>query len=146
MARRRSGTLTDHDYRALAEFRYLLRQFLAFSEAAARAAGLTARQHQALLAIKGFTPGGKVGIHDLAAKLGIQHHSAVGLLDRLVSEKWVTRHAGHADRRQVEITLTARGEQVLAQLAAAPQEQLRRIGPEISGLLDRLAKPFPPEK
>lgn len=44
---------TQENYRLLADFRYALLKFLAFSEAAARAAGLSAKQHQALLAIKG---------------------------------------------------------------------------------------------
>ncbi len=41
--------LAISDYQTLAEFRYLLRQFLTFSESVARRAGLTAQQHQALL-------------------------------------------------------------------------------------------------
>lgn len=49
-----SRELTHADYRRLADLRYLLRQFLAFSESAAEATGLPSHQHQALLAIKGF--------------------------------------------------------------------------------------------
>ncbi len=45
--------LSKRDYEALAEFRYALRQFFAFSEEAAKSKKLTARQHQALLAIRG---------------------------------------------------------------------------------------------
>src|SRR6185437_7270407 len=40
--------LAPHDYEMLAEFRYLLMRFAAFSEQAAHAAGLAPRQHQAL--------------------------------------------------------------------------------------------------
>ena len=46
--------MREADYAALAQFRYQLRTFLAFSEAAAQSAGLTPQQHQALLAIKGL--------------------------------------------------------------------------------------------
>jgi hypothetical protein len=46
--------LSKAQYEMLAAFRYQLRQFLHFSELAAQDAGLTPRQHQALLAIKGF--------------------------------------------------------------------------------------------
>ncbi|HEY2034092.1 MAG TPA: hypothetical protein VGH02_10445, partial [Rhizomicrobium sp.] len=53
--------LTPADYRALAEFRFLLRRFMAFSEEAARAAGLAPQQHQALLAIKGLEGAPMVG-------------------------------------------------------------------------------------
>ncbi|KDM65108.1 hypothetical protein [Acidiphilium sp. JA12-A1] len=44
--------LTDEDYEMLASFRFALRKFIAFSEAAARRDGLTPRQHQALLGIR----------------------------------------------------------------------------------------------
>lgn len=46
--------IQSHEYEALAEFRYGLRQFLHFSEQAARAAGLEPQQHQALLALRGL--------------------------------------------------------------------------------------------
>jgi hypothetical protein len=46
--------ITRLHYRALAEFRYRIRKYLAFSEAAARAAGIEPRQHQLLLAMKGL--------------------------------------------------------------------------------------------
>ena len=47
-----TGELDEESYRALAGFRYELRRFLHFSENAARGAGLTPQQHQALLAIR----------------------------------------------------------------------------------------------
>jgi O6-methylguanine-DNA--protein-cysteine methyltransferase len=50
---------------------------------AARAVGLTPRQHQALLAIKGFPVGHVVTVGDLAERLRIRHHSAVELVDHL---------------------------------------------------------------
>ncbi|EQD48905.1 MarR family transcriptional regulator, partial [mine drainage metagenome] len=49
-----NSLLRPHDYEVLAEFRYVLTKFLAFSEHAAHRAGLAPRQHQALLAIKGY--------------------------------------------------------------------------------------------
>ena len=52
-----SSGLSLADYQLLAEFRFLLARFLAFSSKAAHEAGLAPRQHQALLAIKGY-PGG----------------------------------------------------------------------------------------
>jgi len=51
---RKAGT-APVDYETLARFRYELRRFQAFSEAAANKSGLTAQQHQALLAIRGFS-------------------------------------------------------------------------------------------
>ena len=57
---------SDANYAALAEFRYALRKFLAFSESAAKEVGLTSQQHQALLALKGFAQGGSLSVGDLA--------------------------------------------------------------------------------
>jgi hypothetical protein len=47
-----AAQLKPEDYRLLAEFRRLLRQFLVFSEQQAQAVGLAPQQHQALLAIR----------------------------------------------------------------------------------------------
>src|ERR1700746_1162097 len=51
--------LTLSDYQSLAELRYQIRCFLAFSEQAARAAGLEPRQHQLMLGLKGLPRGGR---------------------------------------------------------------------------------------
>lgn len=125
-------------YETLAEFRYALRKFLHFSEAAAQMVGVTAQQHQAMLAIKGFPGRDQVTIGELAERLQIKHHSAVGLADRLVAEKYVRRLTDEKDRRQVSLALTPGGEAVLAKLSATHAEQLRRIGPQINGLLAAL--------
>ena len=81
-ARRRAAPASV-DYEALARFRYQLRLFLAFSEAAARRAGLTPQQHQALLAIKGFAGPAPASVGDLARFLLIRHHTAVELVNRM---------------------------------------------------------------
>jgi DNA-binding MarR family transcriptional regulator len=137
--------ITQADYEALAEFRYALRQFLHFSEDAARVAGLTPQQHQAMLVIKGFPGGGRITIGELAERLQIRHHSAVGLTDRLVVEHYVRRLTDKQDRRQVRLALTSRGEAVLEKLSAVHHEQLQRMGPQINRLLMRLrgADPSP---
>lgn len=44
----KSKRLAKRDYEALANFRYALRQFLAFSEKAARSVDLSPQQHQGL--------------------------------------------------------------------------------------------------
>jgi DNA-binding MarR family transcriptional regulator len=86
----------QQDYRRLSEFRYLIRRFLEFSEAAAARAGLTPRQHQALLAIKGAQDS-PATIGYLAERLRIRHHSAVELVDRLAEagliERWRDPHS-----------------------------------------------------
>jgi DNA-binding MarR family transcriptional regulator len=135
-----SPNLDKAQYETLAAFRYALRQFLRFSEEAAQAAGVTPQQHQALLAIKGFPGRDRVTVGELAERLQLRHHSAVGLIDRLEAEKLVLREPSESDRRQVLIQLTSRGENVLAKLSSSHREQLKRIGPEMRQLLEQLGR------
>lgn len=76
--------LSERDYRTLAAFRKRLRQFLAFSEAAARDIGLTPNQHQLLLAIRGHPGPDKPSISDTADALCLQLHSTTELVGRAV--------------------------------------------------------------
>lgn len=126
------------DYEALAAFRHALRRFLAFSEGAARVSGLTAQQHQAILAIKGHRPGEPITIGDLADHLLIRHHSAVELVDRLVHAELVSRSTAEDDRRRVVIDLTPRAEAILRDLSATHIEELKRSKLLLVQLLERL--------
>jgi DNA-binding MarR family transcriptional regulator len=134
----KTAKITNAEYETLAGLRYSLRQFLRFSEEVARAAGITPQQHQALLAIRGFPGRNCVSVGELAERLQIRHHSAVGLVDRLVSKGFIKRKSAPTDRRQVYLTLTPRSEDVLEELSATHKEQLRRIGPQIESFLKRL--------
>jgi len=131
--------LTRQDYRLLAEFRYLLRRFLVFSEERAAELGLSPQQHQALLAVRGH-PGSAPTIGDLAESLAIRHNSAVGLVDRLVRAGYVVRESDRADRRRVTLTLTPSGEAILERLTAAHRDELRRMAPLLKPLLAQLQK------
>ncbi len=126
------------DFETLAEFRYLLRQFGAFSAAAARQAGLTAQQHQALLAIKGFPGREQVTIGELAERLSLKHHSVVGLVDRLMGRGLIQRRHDEEDRRKVRVELTPKAEALLLELTRAHRDELRRLAPLLNGLLRNL--------
>lgn len=130
--------LTHADYRRLSDLRYLLRQFLTFSESAAEAAGLPPHQHQALLAIKGFPDGTEVTVGALAERLGIKHNSAVGLIDRLAKAGFVRRERDASDRRRVSVALTAKAERLLASLTRIHRDQLKRIAPTLRSILEEL--------
>lgn len=130
--------LTQHDYEMLADFRITLRRFLSFSEAAAREAGLTPRQHQALLAIKGAPGEAPVSVGDLADRLQLHHNSTVELANRLAEAKLIVREPDPSDRRRVWLRLTREGEAKLAALSASHLEELRRIRPVLRRLLARL--------
>lgn len=132
------GRLTDADYQALATFRYALRKFTAFSEAAALTTDLMPQQHQALLVIKvlGLITAPTVG--EVADQLMIRHHSAVELIGRLARMELVERVRDPMDRRRIRISLTSRAEKKLAKLSTTHLNELRAIRP----MLVRLLKHF----
>jgi DNA-binding MarR family transcriptional regulator len=136
---RRPKHLETGEYQQLASFRYALRSFLRFSEAAAENVGLTAQHYQALLALCA-TPGGRVTINDLAQQLLIRHNSAVGLVDRLSHQGLVAREPAAEDGRKVYLRLTAKGDRVLEKLAEVHREELRRIGPQLEALLQQITE------
>lgn len=131
--------MSGEDYQALAAFRYALRQFLRFSEEAARRAGITPQQYLAMIAVRGFPGRDRITVGEFAERLQIRHHSAVGLIDRMVSQGLMVREPGGDDRRQVFVSLTPRGAELLEPLAAAHRDQLQqRIGGDLREILDRL--------
>lgn len=133
-----AASLQKADYENLARFRYLLRRFGAFSEAAANRAGLTTQQHQALLAIKGFPSRERISIGELAQWLNVRHHSVVGLIDRLAARQLVRRTRDPTDQRRVRLELTPKAQALLAGLSAVHRDELRRLAPVLQALLGRL--------
>ena len=132
-----SDPIDDEDYRALALFRRQLRGFLSFSEEAAAQAGLTAQQHQALLAIRA-APDRSLPVGELADQLHLRPHSATGLVDRLARLGLVERQPGDGDRRRVCVALTVEGSTRIEALSAAHRHELRRLRPLLIEMLGRL--------
>ncbi|MBV8472357.1 MAG: MarR family transcriptional regulator [Hyphomicrobiales bacterium] len=128
-------TLTQGDYETLAEFRYLIRCFLEFSQDAAREVGLAPQQHQALLAIRGFPGGRALTIGDLAERLRIRHQTAVELVDRLAEGGLAARTPDPNDHRRILVGLTERANDLLAQLGAVHLDELARIKPSLKKIL-----------
>lgn len=138
--------LSPREYQALAEFRYQLREFLSFSEQAARAGGLEPQQHQLLLALKGAQGQGKVTIGDLAERLKIQHHSTVELINRMVERDLVQRCRDEQDQRRVLVILTRHGEEVLRRLSLLHRTELRLAGPALVRALQAIIGKAPVEE
>ncbi len=130
--------VSEAEYRALARFRRSLRKFLAFSEHAARQAGLTPSQHQLLLAIKGHEREADPSIGELAISLGLRHNSMAELVDRAQAADLIRRYTDPADGRRHLVVLTAVGEAKLDSLSAVHRDELRRFRNEIAGHLERL--------
>jgi DNA-binding MarR family transcriptional regulator len=130
--------LTLSDYQALAAFRYQIRKFLHFSEGAVNQAGLEHGQYQLLLAIKGMPTGVRPRVRELANQMQIRHHSAVELINRLEARGYVHREHAQADRREVLLTLTPKGERTLGELALHHHDELRSAGPGLVAALQRV--------
>src|SRR5439155_287935 len=82
------------------------------------------RQHQLLLALRGLPGGAEATIGALAARLGIRHHSAVELVDRMEAHGLVRRVRGASDRRRVLVRLAPRGHGLLLRLTLAHRAEL----------------------
>jgi len=121
--------LDDRDFERLLGVRDGLRRFLRWSEAQAKAAGITPAQHQLLLAIRGHRGAPSVG--DVSEHLLLRHHSAVELVDRAVAAGLVAREADRDDHRVVRLRLTAAGERCLHDLSATHLEELDRLSPRL---------------
>lgn len=126
------------DYRAMAQFRYEIRRFLAFSERAARAAGLEPQQYQVMMAVKGLPEGARPTIRFLAERMQLRHHSTVALVNRLAAKDLVVRQRSDADRREVLVRLTPEGERLLEELARAHRAEIVKMGPALVDALQRL--------
>jgi DNA-binding MarR family transcriptional regulator len=140
--RRRPSTaaLDQRDYATLASFRRSLRIFLAFSEDAARKAGLPSQQHQAILAIRGLAPETGMTVNDLAEQLLLKPQTTVELVDRLEEAGLVRRDRDEVDRRRVRLALTAKANRLLEKLSAEHLSQIRRDAPELIALLRDVAR------
>jgi DNA-binding MarR family transcriptional regulator len=135
------SVLTNEEYRALAEFRYLLRKFLRFSKDLLRGrAGTNPEQYEALLAIKAFESAQGLTISQLSERLQIKHHSAVNIVDRLVERNLVIRKIADADRRRREVQLTAKGEKFIQELAALHRKEIRSRSGEMIKALEELKR------
>lgn len=132
------GDSPDGLIRNLAEFRYQLRQFLVFSEHAAVRAGVQPQQHQLLLQIAGSREPEYATIAWAAERLGLQHHSAVELVDRCARKGWVARAKDVADARRVILRITAKGRRILGALSEDHARELREMAPHLIQALENI--------
>lgn len=130
--------LNQADYRRLLDLRTRLRGFLHWSEEQAREAGVTAAQHQLLLAVRGHGDQRGPTIGELADYLYLRHHSAVGLVDRADHAGLVSRVEDPDDRRVVRVALTDAGSRALRSLSRLHVEELTRLASHLRPLLDGL--------
>jgi DNA-binding MarR family transcriptional regulator len=130
--------IKTEQYRALAELRHQIRQFLSEGDRAARGAGLEPQQYLLLLMIRGLPDGMAATIRTLADRLTLKHHSVVELVDRLEGNGYVRRARARDDRRNVIVSLLPRGERMLEEVARQRINELRSNGHELVRAIDRL--------
>lgn len=126
--------LRQADYEKLLGFRTELRRFLRWSEAEARAAGLTPAQHQLLLAVRGHPDPAGPTIGELAEYLYLRHHSVVELVDRAVAAGLARRQRDGDDNRVVRLRLSTDGERAIEDLTVLHLEEIRRLAPALREL------------
>lgn len=116
--------VTKRQYEALAGFRYRLRRYLRYSEQITRKHGMTPLQYQLMLQIKGYPGREWATVSELAERLQAAHHGVVSLITRCEKARLVERRTSEADRRIVQVRLTAKGERALERLAALHRDEL----------------------
>src|SRR5262249_42510000 len=113
-------------YRALAEFRYHIRQYLHFSDQAAKAVGLEPKQYQLLLALRGLPEDVSPTVGEIARHLHTRHHSTVELVNRAEQNGLVKRSR---EGNFVLVQITNKGERILERVVDKRMKELRVAGP-----------------
>jgi DNA-binding MarR family transcriptional regulator len=138
-----AARITDGEYHALSQLRYLIRRFLQEGDATARMAGLEPQQYLLLLAIRGLGPRQETSIRTIAERLALRHHSTVELIDRMEAHGFVKRARGREDRRQVLVSLQPRGEKLLEKVVAQRIVELRSHGHALVESIGKLLESRP---
>ena len=70
---------------------------------------------------------GELHLSDIARRLGVTASTASGAVDHLVDKGFLTRTEDSTDRRQVRISVTPAGSQILERMRELSTRQLRRL-------------------
>ena len=128
------GHITLDEVLQAAEFRRLLRRFLAHGDAGVRRAGLTPQRYLLLLAVKGAPDRTETrSIGQLSDDLQLAQSSVTELVDRAEAAGLVARATGNADARTVLVRLQPAGEERLV----AALESVRAEREQLLAHLDR---------
>ena len=122
----------------LAEFRFRLRRFLSFSEAASEELGIAAQQYQMIQVIAAASDGRVATISYIAERMLLRHNSAVELVDRAERAGLVLRIADESDHRRSVVQMTAEAEAVLSKLVVRHLAELQSEGPALIRALETI--------
>jgi len=125
----------DERLKTLAAFRYEMRRFLSFSEAASERYGIATQQYQLMQVIAAMEEGQDSSISYLADRMVLKHNSMVELVDRAERAGLVKREHDERDLRRSLVRLTPEGRTILDKLVA---EHMVELGPKCEPLIEAL--------
>ena len=137
---RRSQSTGRQRVQTLAEFRYVIRKFLQFSEERAEDAGLHPQQHQLLLHIVGAPKGIETTVSYAAERLGLRHNSVVELSKRCEDAGLIQRRHDTSDRRRVFLQITPEGHKFLRALSDDHERELYELVPTLIESLTQIRR------
>ncbi|PWE32560.1 MarR family transcriptional regulator [Maritimibacter sp. 55A14] len=108
---------------SLIALRRILRATELFGRELARAAGLTAVQFRVLQIV---AETGCCTPKDISTRMGVSQATVTSLVDKLQAHGMVDRARSEADRRQMNISITARGRETIANAPDALQQRYVR--------------------
>lgn len=136
---KRAQRVTDADYTRLLNVRTALRRFERWSAEQAAAHGVTASQHQLLLAVRGHPEPQGPTISQVADYLLVRHHSAVELANRTEQAGLIVRVRDTTDHRIVRLQLADPGSRILEALSGSHLEELGSLTPLFESLIEALS-------
>ena len=113
----------SYDLRILQSLRRIMRAVDIHSRKLAHVHNITGPQLRCLLAVK---ESGSLTSGSLARKIYLSPSTVVGIIDRLEMKELLNRTRDSKDRRQVYVTITSKGEQLIADTPSLMQETLAR--------------------
>lgn len=119
--------LDKSEFETLSHFRYQLRRFLRLSEELTQTSGITHLQYLLLLHLKGYQGREWATVSELAERLQSHHHGVVSLVSRCEKLGLVLRKQSVTDRREVEVHLTPKGDEIVAKLARQHKDELLKL-------------------
>lgn len=135
MATEHSVAGNDQRLKSLAAFRYEMRRFMSFSEAAAERYGIATQQYQLMQVIAAMPEGQSASISYLAERMVLKHNSMVELVDRAERAGLVKREHDERDLRRSLVKLTPQGESILMKLV---DEHVTELAPKCEPLIEAL--------
>jgi len=111
----------SYDLRILQALRRIIRAVDIHSHKLATQHNITGPQLACLLTVAGEGP---LTSSNLAKKVYLSPSTVVGIIDRLEEKQLVARNRSRVDRRQVHISVTARGEKLIADAPSLLQDTL----------------------